>query len=411
MTKKIIITSILAFFALFGLALPARASESVDARLSTATFLVGDVRTPFRAYEINGQLYSNIFEIAMAFTGSEKQFAPRWGTRQETLHITVGKPYNAIGFNMLRQSADLATATPLEISVTIGGTTSSIPAYSVVDDIFLSLRGIVEMLETHIIQNPSEYMPAPPPPQTSGEENPDNDAQGNNINVTEGESQSNTAAPPSVVNVSSRRIDPSRPMVAITFDDGPSQFTPPILDILQRHNALATFFIIGQHLENNEDILRRTFELGNEISNHTWTHPDFNLVSTDVVRTELEDTNNAIEAIIGSAPIHMRPPYGRQNDAAEVIIEELGFPMIRWSLDPRDWEHRDADIIADHVLNYVVDRDIILLHDLYESTVEATAIIVPALIKRGFQLVTVSELLYFSGITPEPGGVYRHGRE
>ena len=204
-------------------------------------------------------------------------------------------------------------------------------------------------------------------------------------------------------------IDPSKPMIALTFDDGPSDVTEQILDALEQHGAVATFYVVGNLVERHRDIVSRAFMMGNEIANHSWSHPFLTKLSEEAIRTQLQDTNDAIEAVTGTAPVTMRPPYGDVNQRALGVITDMGLPVILWSVDPWDWRYRDADHIYEYVMENAEDRDIVLMHDLYESTAEAAIRLIPALIAEGFQLVTVTELMYYSGITLEPGIEYKSG--
>ena len=199
-------------------------------------------------------------------------------------------------------------------------------------------------------------------------------------------------------------------MVALTFDDGPDDLTSQLLDILQEHYAVATFYVQGRRVEGYSDTVFRAFEMGCEIANHSWSHPSLDRISSDNIRTQLQDTSDVIESITGVAPSSMRPTYGRINSRLESVTEELGLPMVLWSIDPSDYLKRTPETIYNLIMDAVQDRDIILLHDIHERSIEAAAMLIPSLIESGFQMVTVSELLEFSGITPEPGVAYRHGR-
>ena len=206
-----------------------------------------------------------------------------------------------------------------------------------------------------------------------------------------------------------RKIDPAKPMVAITFDDGPSQHTPPILDVLERFGAVATFYVTGNRVESHREIVQRAYELGNEIASHTWSHPRLTDLSDDDIRTELRNASNAIESIIGSPPLNMRPPFGAYDERVSSTVAEFGLPIIMWSIDPMDWRTKDADSTYDFVMGNIRHGDIVLMHDLTESTAEAAVRLIPALIRRGYQLVTVTELMQYSGITPGPGVTFKSG--
>ncbi|MCL2056339.1 MAG: polysaccharide deacetylase family protein [Oscillospiraceae bacterium] len=203
-------------------------------------------------------------------------------------------------------------------------------------------------------------------------------------------------------------VVPGMPMVAITFDDGPGKFTGRILDILERHGARATFCVVGTLLEQDGgmETAARTVAVGSEVIGHSWSHEYFTQISEDEVRTQILDTARAIENATGISTNLYRPPYGRVDERVERISRELGFALVKWSVDPRDWETKDADLIYDEIMRGVHDGAIIIAHDSYSTTADAMERVVPALIERGYQLVTVSELLMHTYGTVEAGKVY-----
>lgn len=198
-------------------------------------------------------------------------------------------------------------------------------------------------------------------------------------------------------------IDTSKPMVAITYDDGPSSVTGKILDILERNGAKATFFQIGNQVGSYPDTETRIASLGCELANHTWEHKWLSNLDVDGINYQLDHTSDTVESIAGVRPKLMRPPGGFYN---ETVQAEADMPLIYWSLDTEDWKTRDAKKTISAVLDHVRDGDIILMHDLYEQTAEASETIIPELIKRGYQLVTVSELAQARGVSMENGKVY-----
>jgi len=201
-----------------------------------------------------------------------------------------------------------------------------------------------------------------------------------------------------------RDIDPNKPMIALTFDDGPNKkTTTPILDILKEYDSVATFFILGNRVSNNEELLKRMLEEGNEIGNHSYNHKELTKLSSEELREQIIDTQDAIIESTGFEPKLVRPTYGSYNDK---LKSEIDMPLILWSIDTLDWKSRDANKVADYVLANVKDGDIILMHDIHDSTAEATQILVPKLIDMGFQLVTVSELYESKGESLESGKIY-----
>jgi len=208
----------------------------------------------------------------------------------------------------------------------------------------------------------------------------------------------------------SYEVDPSLPMVALTFDDGPSKHTAQILDLLEKHNARATFFVIGNLVESRRDTVERAYQLGCEVVGHSWDHRSLTKLSAEEIKTQILNAHAAVEAVTGSAPRMYRPPYGAVNDTVKNVSGEIGFALINWSVDPRDWESRNANAVYAAIMKNVKDRAIILSHDLYGSTADAMERVIPELIAAGYQIVTVSELFHYSGITPQAGTVYNRGQ-
>ena len=184
-------------------------------------------------------------------------------------------------------------------------------------------------------------------------------------------------------------IDPAKPMVAVTYDDGPHKTnTPKLLDILENNYAVATFFMVGQNIEGKEDIVRRSYNLGNELGSHTWDHKNLTEISDDTMKKQLEDTDAAIKAIVNVENPILRPPFGAFNDR---VKSACGKPIIMWSVDTMDWSTRSADKTYAACME-AQDGDIILMHDIHEPTIVAAEDIIKGLQAKGFQLVTVTEL-------------------
>lgn len=192
-------------------------------------------------------------------------------------------------------------------------------------------------------------------------------------------------------------IDSNKPMVALTYDDGPSANTPKILDILEKYNAHATFFVVGDRVDGNskyQSYVKRAYELGCQIGNHTYEHKNLTSLSESQIKSQISKCDKAVKNAAGITPTIMRPPGGNRN---ETVDKTVGKPLILWSIDTLDWKTRDASQTISAVLDHVKDGDIILMHDLYAATAEASETIIPALIKKGYQLVTVEELAEHRG--------------
>ena len=179
--------------------------------------------------------------------------------------------------------------------------------------------------------------------------------------------------------------------VALTFDDGPSRkCTPVLLDGLKERDVHATFFLMGKNIEGNEDIVKRMSDEGHLIGNHSYEHIQLTKAGPEAVCEAVEHTQKQIEAITGKRPEYIRPPYGDWN---EELDAEIGMTPVLWSADSLDWKLKDTGKILRRVLKDVKDGDIILLHDIFSSSVEAALELIDILQKEGYVFVTADELL------------------
>lgn len=201
-------------------------------------------------------------------------------------------------------------------------------------------------------------------------------------------------------------IEKEKPMIALTFDDGPSAHTQRLLDIFQKYGGKGTFFVLGNTLDNRKETLKRMALQGHEIGNHSWSHRQFTNISIDEVRDQIMMTRAKIYDITGVDCKLVRPPYGACNDEIRVLGKELGVSFVNWSVDTLDWKSKNADAVYNEIMNDVGDGHIILCHDLHKTTVDAMEKVVPALIEKGYQLVTVTELLTASGGEITTGKMY-----
>jgi len=204
----------------------------------------------------------------------------------------------------------------------------------------------------------------------------------------------------------SGNIDPDKPMIALTFDDGPSKYTEQILAALNENGGRATFCVVGNRVGNFEDVLTQIKGQGSQIIGHSWDHKQLTKLTEAEIRKELQKTNTSIYDAAGVEPKMYRPPYGAANDVVKSISKELGMSLINWSVDTEDWKSKNADAVYKSIMKDAKDGSIILCHDLYESTAKAMKRVIPELVKQGYQLVTVEELLSASGKEIEPGKVY-----
>lgn len=199
-------------------------------------------------------------------------------------------------------------------------------------------------------------------------------------------------------------INPKKKMVALTYDDGPyTAVTNQILDTLEEYNGRATFFVVGSRVSTYKDCIKREAKLGCEIGNHTYNHTILTSVSASTIKSEIKKTNDAVKKITGQAPTIVRTPGGAVNSTVKANVK---YPMFNWSVDTLDWKYRNSSSVVSSIKSNVRDGSIILMHDLYGSTGNATEQIVPWLVKKGYQLVTVSELMAVKGIDVQDGQLY-----
>lgn len=200
-------------------------------------------------------------------------------------------------------------------------------------------------------------------------------------------------------------IDPSKPMVALTFDDGPSiKSTTRILDTLEKYNVHATFFDLGSLMLRYPDIVKREARLG-EVGTHTYSHKNLNKLSEEELAEELRLSREAYQQVLGYEPKLLRPPYGNASANVRASISDMA--IINWNVDSLDWKYRNKDLTLNEIDKFGnLDGKIILMHSIHNETADAVEVLVPDLLDRGYQVVSVSELAYYKGYTLETGTIY-----
>lgn len=193
-------------------------------------------------------------------------------------------------------------------------------------------------------------------------------------------------------------------LVCFTFDDGPyAPVTNKILDVLEKYNGRATFFVVGDRAATYSDEIERASKMGCEIGTHTYSHVNLNTLSVPEMQEEIRKSCDAISKYSGKKVKVLRPPEGAAN---ETVKANVNMPMVLWSVDSRDWDYRNADKDYQTVMDNVFDGSIVLMHDLYPATADAVARIIPELAKQGYKFVTFSELMKIRGVDVEPGEKY-----
>ena len=193
--------------------------------------------------------------------------------------------------------------------------------------------------------------------------------------------------------------------VALTFDDGPSgKYTRQLLDGLYDRGVKATFLLCGYRMKEYPDITQRIFDEGHEIGYHGYSHKNMKNMSRRDIAGELVDSQALLPE--DCDPVFLRPPGGCCSDAVRQVAEVRNLAILSWSVDPRDWATNDAGAIETAVLKKIKDGDIVLLHDMTTSSVQAALDIVDTLLEEDFEIVTVSELARIRNVKLKPGQMY-----
>jgi peptidoglycan/xylan/chitin deacetylase (PgdA/CDA1 family) len=188
-------------------------------------------------------------------------------------------------------------------------------------------------------------------------------------------------------------INPAGKLIALTFDDGPGNLTPQVLDVLDMYQSHATFFVLGHLASTYASTLQRTVREGNEIGNHSWNHPNLRLFSAAGLDGQILATQNAIQAATGGyTPVLMRPPYGFTNPVVRQYLGTHHLTEALWNADTNDWKDRNAQVVYDRIMGDARDGRVILMHDIHPTSAQAAVRAIRDLKAQGYQLVTLSQL-------------------
>ncbi len=210
----------------------------------------------------------------------------------------------------------------------------------------------------------------------------------------------------------SSEISSKDKLVALTFDDGPGKFTAELLDYLAAHHVHATFFLVGRNAARYPALIKRMDAEGHAIGNHTQNHARLPRLSAAGVKKEIDDCNAVIRAAVGHDAVMLRAPGGNANATVKAVAKDMGLPIAYWSVDTRDWQSRDTDKIVSAAFaarGGIKDGSIVLMHDIYRTTVDAAKIIIPRLEAQGYRFVTVPELLALRRGGAVAGDIYGNG--
>ena len=189
--------------------------------------------------------------------------------------------------------------------------------------------------------------------------------------------------------VINRKIDKSKKMIALTFDDGPNYNTSKVIDVLNKYDIKATFFVLGNKVEIYQDVLKESLKNGNEIGNHSYSHKWLIKLNKNELEKQIYKTQEIIKKTTGYTPTLLRPTYGSVNNNIKKLTD---FKITLWNVDTLDWKYKSVNRIVNRAVKNPKDGNIILMHDIHERTVKAVEKIIPMLKEDGYDLVTVSEL-------------------
>lgn len=199
--------------------------------------------------------------------------------------------------------------------------------------------------------------------------------------------------------------DSNKKTIALTFDDGPNgEKTKKLVDLFYQNKMHATFFMVGNRMANSPGIIQYVLEHQNEIGSHSYSHNNLTRLKKEALLKDEQDTNQIYKKITGKDLRILRPPYGNINS---LMKETLNYSFVNWNIDTEDWRYRNKEHVKNEILSKVKDGDIVLMHDLYDSTIEAVESVLPELYVQGFQVVTITELANLKGKSLEPKKVYR----
>ncbi|SKA89867.1 Peptidoglycan/xylan/chitin deacetylase, PgdA/CDA1 family [Prosthecobacter debontii] len=215
--------------------------------------------------------------------------------------------------------------------------------------------------------------------------------------------------PPAGAKISYSQVNITEKVLAMTFDDGPHPtLTPKLLDILKARNIKCTFFVIGKSAKAYPNIIKRMIAEGHEVANHTWTHASLTSRSDAQIRNELQMSEDALVAVANYRPHLIRPPYGAINTRIkQLMFSEFGYSTILWSVDPQDWRRPGVSVVTSRLVNGAHPGAIMLAHDIHPPTIEAMPSMFDQLLAKGYQFVTVSQLLNMEKANMPVGVVIR----
>lgn len=283
--------------------------------------------------------------------------------------------------------------------------------------VFLTTALMIALLVNASLRTGGSETTAPDPSLSNGSTvSPDTTAEPGTSGEVTGEKQPettdtpNTTVPettqPETPEETSPPIDPNQKLIAFSFDDGPhATYTLELLEVLEKYNAHATFFVVGSHCTRSgaAEAMQKTVAAGHEIASHTYSHTNLTTLTAAQIREEEQKTADIIYKNCGVYPTLMRAPGGAFNDS---VLSAVSYPLIRWSVDTLDWSHKDPQQTLQILKDTATDGGIVLMHDRVSNTAETVELCFEWLYANGYKVVSVSELMEAKGVTMEAGKVY-----
>lgn len=340
----------------------------------------------YTVYDLEGFKVFQIEDLAYILNGTSDNFDVV--CKNKTYIVNKNTVYTGGGSKSPETNSQIPLYEEENVSIGVDGVARNIRVYSIDGCTYFKIRDLSELLGFTI----------------------DWDSEGFTLTLKNSEDNTELAAL-TMLSVEQAKImerklslDPSKPMLALTFDDGPKRGnTERILAALEKTNSRATFFVVGEMVEKYPEIVKAESDLGCQIGNHTYNHVNLVKASVDTIKTQVNKTSNLVYELTGKYPMIGRPPYGSINDN---VRNNISIPWFNWNIDTLDWVNRDASYVKKYVLENAKDGAVMLMHDLHSTTADAMETCIPELVSRGYQLVTIDELVeykYDGDVTKVPG--------
>jgi peptidoglycan/xylan/chitin deacetylase (PgdA/CDA1 family) len=355
-------------------------AERINAHLT-----YGNAEYDFTAYDVMGHKCFRLVDIAQMLSQSDSKFNIEKGLNGIT-SIKTGEDYNDNdGFKL--DGKKYPNFEQRDIFIEVDGIIKTFTVYDIDGEFYFALSEFADALNIDLSWNKPESTLVV------------TDADGNTAAVismplSEDDEYDIVDGKP-VIEEEEPTIDPKKPMVALTFDDGPNPgSTELILEALDKVGGHATFFVVGSRVDMYPDLVKQINLQGSQIGNHSYTHSDLTSLGSYGAGVEVNKTSNSVFAAAGVYPYIGRPPYGSVN---QTVRSATSIDWFNWNVDTLDWLYRDSGYVYNYVVNNAKDGDVILMHDLHTTTGIAMQSAIPKLHEMGFQLVTIDEMAEAKG--------------